>query len=378
MSALTRALAMAMALLIAVLTVATAVTLRDTAPPGADGVSALYADWEPGGVYLGAAPIYKTTPANTFTAFVDSHDGTVTVRLSAASGGSFYSVRLSPPKGRTLSVGTYEAAQLNPGVAPALRFDGGCSTSTGRFTIHQLEMPTSTTVTRLAASFEQHCSRQVRAVYGHILYNATNFELPALLMSPAELIFDGPAATGTVTLSNAGTTQQSISAKVTGVHAADFAIVSDTCSVLDPGESCAVEIRFTPTSANSRVDRNPPRLGARAAYLALTDQTLRGERTVVLTGKNVPRSGVTVTPARNPVPIGHKVNLNVQAGSFASGKRVEILANDEVVATATLGAHGLASVAFDLPPGSYWVIALVHGTPQGRLESTPLRIHVRP
>jgi len=105
---------------------------------------------------------------------------------------------------------------------------------------------------------------------------------PALALTPQSLTF-GQQQIGTtspphmVTLTNTGTTILTISSiRVTGVNAADFAVINTCPSILVPTQKCQVSVTFTPTAAGDRV-----------AALSVTDNGPGSPQNVSLSGTGI-------------------------------------------------------------------------------------------
>jgi hypothetical protein len=80
----------------------------------------------------------------------------------------------------------------------------------------------------------------------------------------------------------------------TGVAGADFAVLSDTCNhaVLQPAQSCAVEVSFRPSSIGIKTG---------SVFVAVTDVCRRSEGTATLVGTGLPPPDGGVAP---PPPDG--------------------------------------------------------------------------
>lgn len=139
----------------------------------------------------------------------NDHNG-VDVTVVAADG-TRSSLFMFAPKGQTLTAGTYTGALRWPYVTaqdPELLFDTGdrsCSTSTGSFTVSQVEFGPYGYVKALDASFEQYCNGSTLALRGEV-HLATPPPPPALTIAVTtdpQGTIDGqdgqPTVTGTVT-----------------------------------------------------------------------------------------------------------------------------------------------------------------------------------
>jgi hypothetical protein len=102
---------------------------------------------------------------------------------------------------------------------------------------------------------------------------------PAVSLSPSSLTFtgeavDNPSSPQVVTLKNTGSAALKISSiGITGANAADF-IVNTTCgSSVAAGGNCTIAILHTPAA-----------IGARKAFLAISDNAASSPNTVALSG----------------------------------------------------------------------------------------------
>jgi hypothetical protein len=92
------------------------------------------------------------------------------------AGGENWQLRLAAPGGQQIAVGTYTGAtrwpfHTNTASQPGLAFTGdsrGCNTVTGQFSITALRMGSDSTISHLAATFEQHCEGETPALRGEI------------------------------------------------------------------------------------------------------------------------------------------------------------------------------------------------------------------
>jgi hypothetical protein len=92
-----------------------------------------------------------------------------------ATDGWWWDLDLGSPKGKPLTVGTYEAARrypFQPDTQPGLSFGGtgrGCNTLTGRFVISELVIGAGDFVDRLTATFEQNCEGVSATLRGRVV-----------------------------------------------------------------------------------------------------------------------------------------------------------------------------------------------------------------
>ncbi len=113
-------------------------------------------------------------PAAIFTAEIESPLNNLNVRVRQNYGEYWWSLQLRAPYGAQLAPGTYLNATRFPfqaSGAPGLNFDGngrGCNQLSGSFTILDIAFGPNGTVTRVYATFEQHCENSAPAVRGAI------------------------------------------------------------------------------------------------------------------------------------------------------------------------------------------------------------------
>jgi hypothetical protein len=129
------------------------------------------------GDYIGQSESHRYALVDgSWRAQFDTSDGTghINVYLSPPSGSWWWALDLAAPPGKSLSVGTYEAARrwpFNGPTQPGLGFYGsgrGCNTLTGRFVVLALTLEPDNTVDLLHATFEQHCEGASPALTGEL------------------------------------------------------------------------------------------------------------------------------------------------------------------------------------------------------------------
>lgn len=107
------------------------------------------------------------------------------------------------------------------------------------------------------------------------------------------------AAPQSVTVTNCGTTNLSVTAAaIGGANASDFHITTNSCSSVATSSTCSISIDFTPTTN-----------GVRVASLAITDTASGSPHLVSLTG-----SGTIVAFGRPDAAIGKTTNLKAMRG----------------------------------------------------------------
>jgi hypothetical protein len=330
-------------------------------------LTAVLLDGDPGGYVFSGTRLW-TTPTDVVN-LSGSREGVV------ASAGGYYVSLYSGP-GRVLAPGTFDGARRSTFYStPGIDIHGngmGCNMITGRFVIHEAVFDDTGKPTRFAASMEQHCEHGIRGLYGEIRYRSS-IPFAALASTPTSLSFaepqpGQPPADVTATVRNLGTTEQRVTAAVSGLDAADFTIASTTCApALAPGASCELRLRYRGTDTE-----------AASAVLTIRDGTFRGWRSVPLSGYALPSSSVALRVDRNPVPAGTAVALTAEVSPPTAAGDVEFRSERGVIGRAHVD-DGRATLSTDtLAPGTYWVTAtyLGDGT-RARSTSVPFRLIVR-
>jgi hypothetical protein len=201
---------------------------------------------------------------------------TLMVSVNKGNYQDYYDFQIAAPPGRTLTRGLYAGAERMPDVSagrPGIDIFGsgrGCSGTTGRFEIRDIAFNAAGVVSRLHLLYEQHCEDSVPALFGEIrLGRSAGAGLVAETSSVSwpDTYRASGSTTVPVTLRAFGASPVRVSSvRVTGAHAADFQVRSDTCTgvALRDGGLCQVFVRFVPRAA-----------GPRTAVLAITDSAGR-------------------------------------------------------------------------------------------------------
>ena len=216
--------------------------------------------------------VYETAPATSmiFNGLTPNDPG---ISVTAYTPTETWTVKLEPPDGEQLHVGTYDKAD---GAGPAdaelriTRFGSGCGPSAkSAFVIHELTRNASTGApTSLALSFQFWCDDDWGPMVGRLRLNST---LPiASLSVPHESRIFGGHATGTsvthdLTIEANGDGAVSISGiQLSGTDAAQFQL-DDPCTgtTLQPGQTCTFAVTFAPTTvgdlkANLTIEHGGP------------------------------------------------------------------------------------------------------------------------
>jgi hypothetical protein len=207
-------------------------------------------------------------------------DATVSAWLAVrvSSGIRTLTLRMGGPDQTLPYPGTYEIATSgNERAYLNLLGLNTSSGSVGRFTVHQLEMASATEVARFAATFEIHCVGSVPGRLGEIRFHSSGIDLAAVTSSAEQLTFTA-GQTQRLTVTNRGTVDQTISARLGGAFPEAFTITSNNCGLLAPGMTCNVDVRFNMSAASTQ----------RVAELQISDQTLSGGRYTTLVGQAAP------------------------------------------------------------------------------------------
>ncbi|MGZ5039946.1 MAG: hypothetical protein ACXWBQ_04315 [Usitatibacter sp.] len=106
----------------------------------------------------------------------------------------FWLLNFAPAPGQPFGPGTYENAERYPFMSPghpglSVAGEGrGCNTSTGRFTVYEVEYGPLNILTKFAADFEQHCGGGFPALFGAVRYNSTiPYSPPSVPRMPASI-----------------------------------------------------------------------------------------------------------------------------------------------------------------------------------------------
>jgi alpha-tubulin suppressor-like RCC1 family protein len=231
--------------------------------------------------------------------------GSLGIRVGEPGPDAWY-VRLDPPSGGELAVGTYEAggdirppdrAGITVGTVP---WADACAARDRTFRIDELERDAEGTVVALAVDFACHDPAPMR---GQVrLRSAVPFA--SVATSPEGVSFPRTdagtaAAASDVVVANAGPRAlRVVAASLTGPDAADFAILGDGCAgeELAPGAACTLSVGFAP--------RDGPAL-YREAVLQVPLDSVAGLRTVPLTGLVRRPTTLAVTSVANPYVLGY-------------------------------------------------------------------------
>lgn len=225
---------------------------------------AMYSDT---GDYIGQGEQQLFTTANS-TVSVSGNSGDITINVNSPGG---YTMEFAAPQGHALQTGVYDGAARAPfrsGLEPGIDISGdgrGCNTDQGRFEIKDIDFAASGVPDRLWLVYEQHCEGAVPALFGEVRINepadaGAGSMVPGLVRWPV----NGPGVpeTATPVQFDASAAGQLSGASLGGADPGDFTIREDDCNgtILTPGGSCDVYVRFVPTAP-----------GLRTATLSLTD-----------------------------------------------------------------------------------------------------------
>ena len=146
------------------------------APTVDPAVSSLRVVSDPGDWVGNGQTFQYSSPDVTFSVVITDKN---VVRLSVRreSPWVWWEVHLAAPDGQLLAPG-YSPSALNaspflPAGVPGLSLGGngnGCNTVEAAFMVHQVAYDTAGNVTRLQATFEQHCEGQAPAARGEVIF----------------------------------------------------------------------------------------------------------------------------------------------------------------------------------------------------------------
>jgi titin len=213
------------------------------------------------GDYIGQGQAGYFSPDNATISVLGGTDD-LKVKVTGGSVGGFFNFEFAPPAGNQLVAGFYDSAQRAafraPG-HPGMDIYGdyaGCNTISGRFQVFDIGFTDGLLHAWIA--YEQHCEGYGPPLIGELRINEP---LPAPDLSiTQEQVWWPDTAVGAnsavvpVSVFNTGRTAVSIgSPELTGDET-DFAVVADSCGgvILAAGNSCSVQLRFSPTVAGAR------------------------------------------------------------------------------------------------------------------------------
>ena len=200
-----------------------------------------------------------STGALALTTYTQSSSGSYTATISGSTCNAISGIAISGAATLAGALDLLNTGGCTPSNGTAFTVMTFKSVS-GQFSSHSSGWNVSYTATTVVATFEGGGGQ------------------PAVTLTPAKLTFatqvvGTTAKAKTINVANTGTAALTItSIAISGTNAADFS-ESSTCSVVNPGASCTVSMKFTP--AND---------GNRSATLTLTDNAGSGTQTVPLAG----------------------------------------------------------------------------------------------
>jgi hypothetical protein len=194
-------------------------------------------------------------------------------------------VRIEAPRGERLTPGTYEDASSIDSRRPedpwiSVTFGSNEERGTGRFTIFHIDEG------RFVSSV--WFTYEFRSVHGDRVFGEARVSIavpePALLVTPGRVSWpdEYPGSTSPpvpVTLTAQGDAPVVVEDAAVTAGASEFAIAGTDCTVLEPGQSCQVDVVFTPSSP-----------GLRTGTVTISDST-SADHTVTVSGRGIP--GVT-------------------------------------------------------------------------------------
>ncbi len=247
-----------------------------------------------------------------------STDSTVVVRVGGDRWDS-YKFLLSPPTGKTLTVGDYPVAGgLHGEVGRAgLAMSGqqrGCTQGDGAFTVHDIAPDLS----RLWLTFEFTCKDAVATVRGEVRIDSPPTAPLTVAADALHWKASPPGrAYGTQPVFAVNTGEEPIVLGPAEVTGDAFSLASSSCGVLQPGNSCAIEVAFDPLTRGT--EEGLLRVTTSAAAVPLVEVPLTGVGNV----------GVTHVYSRTVAPDGRTFDTAMSSDveefrAWANPRRVVI------------------------------------------------------
>jgi len=177
------------------------------------------------------------------------------------------------------------------------------------------------------------------------------------------------------TLTNSGTARLTVDvAGISGAHPREFAITEDHCSdsTLAPGESCAINVTFTPFA-----------IGVLSATLTVADDAVGSPHTAALSGTGTPAaSSLQLSTGPEPSAFGDPVTLTAQVSTTApvtpTGS-VTFTDGGTALGTAAVDATGTATLTSTaLRGGTHEITATYSGDANLQASSATTVQHVNP
>ncbi|WP_197216352.1 SBBP repeat-containing protein [Cytobacillus firmus] len=128
--------------------------------------------------------------------------------------------------------------------------------------------------------------------------------MPIANVSPTSINFGNqPVNTSsspqTVTVTNTGTADLIINnVMIAGANPTDFQVVSNMCTIVNPGNSCTIRVTFNPTST-----------GPRSAALNIFDNASDSPQQVLLNGNGLPSADLMISKNAFAVPAGRNKQI---------------------------------------------------------------------
>ncbi|WP_196305245.1 DUF7948 domain-containing protein [Metabacillus sediminilitoris] len=123
--------------------------------------------------------------------------------------------------------------------------------------------------------------------------------MPIANVSPTSINFGNQpvntsSSSQTVTVTNTGTADLIINnVMIAGENPTDFQVVSNMCTIVNPGNSCTIQVTFNPTTP-----------GTRSATLNIFDNVSDSPQQVLLNGNGLPSADLMITKNAFVVPAG--------------------------------------------------------------------------
>ena len=208
------------------------------------------------------------TTSGAFDTTFNGHSDAFVTKLNAAGSALLYSTYLGGSLG--------EQAQ-------ALAIDGAGNAYITGYTISE-DYPTT------LGAFDTTYNGFSDAFVAKISTETSTTPTPIANVSPTSINFGShpvntSSAPQTITVTNTGTADLIINnLMIAGLNPTDFQIVSNMCTVVRPGNSCTIQVRFNPTAT-----------GTRSATLNIFNNASNSPLQVTLSGNGLPSADLMIT-----------------------------------------------------------------------------------
>lgn len=173
------------------------------------------------------------------------------VTVTATDGANSWQAVLTPPTGGALAAANYPTERTATASKAGLdvsRDGTSCATSTGAVTVYDVTFDGGGNLATLTAKYRQTCAGATGALYGELRYNsATPYAALGVTLAAHDfgpVVLGRTSASTQVTMTNPGTTSQTVTLTLIGAQPADFGVVTENCTTgpIAPGASCTASL----------------------------------------------------------------------------------------------------------------------------------------